>query len=875
MMMTCQVLPDGASSVHAGDVDGDGDLDLMSASFEDDTIAWYENDGAAVPSFTRIDAVAWYENEGGQFGLPTHDVAPARTTANGTVAALEIDAIHRGRAGDQDVELATLELLLEDDVGTPLTDAQANALLAELGIYLDDGSGDFDADNDAEVAFVSSFSLDNGVLTVSLADDDSQVQIPLGSSKKYFVGLTTEAESSSAIPDEIRVTHLTESSSTGEDADHDVPIRLEFSSNVASTVIEVNDPPVALDDAASLLEDSGTVSGNVLDGSSGGLDSDEELDPFTAVLELGPSNGTLVGGLAPDGSFTYQPNPSFSGVDSFTYVATDGIESSNVATVTIAVGEVNDAPTFSLSSTHSSLEDGGAQTVAGFATAISAGPDSESGQTLTFNVTGNNNPALFLASPVLAANGTLTYTAEADANGMATIMAQLMDDGGTDNGGVDTSATQSFDLVIGAVNDVPSFMVPASVAVGQDLGPQSFPDFATSLSPGSSNESAQSLTFSITGNTNPDLFSVSPVLASEGTLSFTSAPSAVGIASLTVELMDDGGTANGGVDTSASQEFDIEIRDGELPEVVALEALPGGAIEDCTELDGYATALVVSFTEPMADPAEDSEPEDVTNPANYQLIATGPDKDLGTMACDALEGDDVLVPLTGITYDDVALQATVGFASSLGNGPYRLLVCDSLEDPTGNPLAEDFTTIFRQDVGNLFSGGRFDCDLGSWELMSTTSEEIEYSAEDVDGASISGSVQMTNLTGTSFTVGQCVNSRQANFEVGSSVRVDGAADVLASVTMNCAFYAQADCLGAVLDEASSLEFLGQTAGLWQPSMLTFEAPVASAAVYCGFSIDLLEGGAFDAFLDDLTLSGNLFGDGFESGDVSAWSSSTP
>ena len=33
------------SSVYAIDVDGDGDVDPLSASWADDTIAWYENDG--------------------------------------------------------------------------------------------------------------------------------------------------------------------------------------------------------------------------------------------------------------------------------------------------------------------------------------------------------------------------------------------------------------------------------------------------------------------------------------------------------------------------------------------------------------------------------------------------------------------------------------------------------------------------------------------------------------------------------------------------------------------------------------------------------------------------------------------------------------
>src|SRR5207244_354111 len=66
-------------------------------------------------------------------------------------------------------------------------------------------------------------------------------------------------------------------------------------------------------------------------------------DTLTAVLDAGPTSGTLV--LNANGSYTYTPNANFFGTDSFTYHAVDSDgATSNVATVTITVNEVNDAP---------------------------------------------------------------------------------------------------------------------------------------------------------------------------------------------------------------------------------------------------------------------------------------------------------------------------------------------------------------------------------------------------------------------------------------------------------------------------------------------------------------------------------------------------
>src|SRR5205809_6490875 len=58
------------------------------------------------------------------------------------------------------------------------------------------------------------------------------------------------------------------------------------------------------------------------------------------VISLHDALPTLNG----DGSFTYMPALNFNGIDSFTYKASDGQAQSGVATVTITVTPVNDAP---------------------------------------------------------------------------------------------------------------------------------------------------------------------------------------------------------------------------------------------------------------------------------------------------------------------------------------------------------------------------------------------------------------------------------------------------------------------------------------------------------------------------------------------------
>ncbi|MCE9591660.1 MAG: tandem-95 repeat protein [Planctomycetes bacterium] len=136
----------------------------------------------------------------------------------------------------------------------------------------------------------------------------------------------------------------------------------------------------------------------------------------------------------------------------FTVKAWDGLAAS-VSAIAVGVGvtPVNDTPSFSKGADQAVNEDAAPQTIAGWATAISAGPGDESAQVLAFLATNDNN-ALFLAQPSILPNGTLGYSLAPDANGSATVTVSIQDNGG----GADTSTTQTFTITVNPVNDAPT-----------------------------------------------------------------------------------------------------------------------------------------------------------------------------------------------------------------------------------------------------------------------------------------------------------------------------------------------------------------------------------------------------------------------------------
>ncbi len=72
--------------------------------------------------------------------------------------------------------------------------------------------------------------------------------------------------------------------------------------------------------------------------------TDANFDTLTYAIVTPPSSGTLTAFNAATGAFTYTPNQFFHGTDSFTFKANDGQLDSNVATVTLNIAFVDQAP---------------------------------------------------------------------------------------------------------------------------------------------------------------------------------------------------------------------------------------------------------------------------------------------------------------------------------------------------------------------------------------------------------------------------------------------------------------------------------------------------------------------------------------------------
>jgi VCBS repeat-containing protein len=167
------------------------------------------------------------------------------------------------------------------------------------------------------------------------------------------------------------------------------------------------------------------------------------------------------------------------------------------------------------------------------------------------------------ASFALNANGSYSYQPEANFNGSDSFTYHA-NDGSADSNVVTVT------LTITALNDAPSFTAGANQTVDEDAVAQTVVGWATGMSSGPANESAQNVTFPVDSNTNPALFSGGgqPSVSPNGTLTYTPAANANGSATITLRAVDDGPLL--GANASAAHPLTITVNSVNDPPTISV-----------------------------------------------------------------------------------------------------------------------------------------------------------------------------------------------------------------------------------------------------------------------------------------------------------------
>ena len=456
-------------------------------------------------------------------------------------------------------------------------------------------------------------TLEDNEVTIDVLFNDSH---PTGD--PLLIVSVTDGTNGLASTDGSTVTYTPAANFNGEDSftytvrsvNDLTPVAIE---NVTVSVGPVNDQPYfdALPDIE-IDEDSGSVVVPLTNIDAGPPNEDQVLTIVASSDDTALIPDPVVTYTSPDtsGSIEFTPEPDANGETTITVTLSDdggtangGIDSIS-RTFTVTVNPVNDAPTIDPLANMEILEDAPEQIVN--LTGITTGAANEI-QVLT--VTAASSDPLLIPDPAVTytsadATGSITFTPLADAFGTATITVTVTDDGGTPNGGADQTSV-TFDVVVTPVNDAPTLDPIPGQDISQNAGLQNVN--LSGIGSGAANEIQGLIVTATSDNTalipNPGVTYSSP--DATGSLSYTPVTDETGTATITVTVMDDGGTADGGVDTF-SRTFVIDV-DSVNTDPVAFD--DGDSVDENTvdnlidvllndfDADGD-TLTILSFTQP-------------------------------------------------------------------------------------------------------------------------------------------------------------------------------------------------------------------------------------------------------------------------------------
>ena len=234
-------------------------------------------------------------------------------------------------------------------------------------------------------------------------------------------------------------------------------------SDIVNVIVNCNTRPTAVLDTPNVLENmelnafdfNGLITPDPNDDGVLINDTDPESDFLVVVnpgqpLEIGGIGGFILMNF--DGTYTYSPQNNEFGIATIDYQITDG-EHIVDAQLIINVLPVNDAPSFTIAGDIEldSNQPTNPIDIVDFITAFSLGPGNESKQQITqYNVTIQSDSNAILNAVSVNNAGVLNIDLANNAvMGVALVDISLQDDGGTENGGLDTSPIQTFYIDLG------------------------------------------------------------------------------------------------------------------------------------------------------------------------------------------------------------------------------------------------------------------------------------------------------------------------------------------------------------------------------------------------------------------------------------------
>jgi gliding motility-associated-like protein len=328
---------------------------------------------------------------------------------------------------------------------------------------------------------------------------------------------------------------------------------------------------------SSIAQPSFTTGGNVTVQQNAGAYSANWTTPVNATspsFEIQSINYVGFLSFASDpaidaaGTLSFEPTANRSG-EAIVKVALRDLDNNQLSipvTFRIIVEFINTAPTFTVANGDQLIDEkAGEQTVLGWATDISPGPNPDEvnqGIAFTTSVVSTSAFMSFRQAPEVSPSGTLTYEVEEVANGSATIEVILTDDGSDVAPNANSSTTCSFTITVNPINDRPSFIAGDNIKVDEHAGLVTIAGWATNISAGPPDEEAsQNLTFVVVENSITTFLQFdSPVTVdANGTLSFQATNHYNGVAVYEIYLLDDGPSDSPNNNRSSSLGFTVSV----------------------------------------------------------------------------------------------------------------------------------------------------------------------------------------------------------------------------------------------------------------------------------------------------------------------------